>query len=312
MAVLLPLVAAACERSAPVPAPARIVIAHELWAGFFPLDAATLEQSPTLTLQTVVREDSDALFAEFAGGAYDGIAASLVDLLRVQQAVPSLLIIGCTDESAGSDAIVARANVSGIAQLRGRRVGVMRGSFAEMLVLRMLRSVGLTIRDVQLVDVDASDVPRALRDGMVDAAETWEPYLAELGPPQFRTLYSTRETPGLVVQCIALRQQVVREQPAAVRELVARVVAVGTAMVPEPDSLRSRAARALTRDVASMPPVRGIRWLSLEENRRLLGSNAPPRLAEIAVEHVRFLAESGLLRSPPDVAGMVTPAFLPP
>lgn len=312
IATLATVSVAASACSAPPPAAVQVVIAHELWAGFYPIDAATLEQSSTLTLQTVVREDSHGLFADFAGGAYSGVAASLVDLLRLKQVVPGLVIVGCTDESAGADAVVAAPSVPTIAALRGRRIGVMRGTFSEMVVRRMLLSEGLSIRDVQLVDVDAPSAPRALREGKVDAVATWEPYLSEVGPPEFRRLFSTAESPGLVLQCLALRQELVREHPAAVREMVARIVSAGTAGVPTPDSLRYRAARALGRDLVTMPAVQGLRWLSLEENRRLLGASGPAQLEQMAAEHVRFLAESGILRSPPDIATMVTPAFLPP
>ncbi|AMW04649.1 hypothetical protein GEMMAAP_06920 [Gemmatimonas phototrophica] len=286
-------------------------MAHELWGGFYPLDIATLEQSSTLELAVVVEEDSDLLFARFAAGAHDAIAASLVDLLRLQQSVQSLRIVGCTDESRGADAVVARSTVGSISELRGRRIGVRPGTFSELLVSRMLATANLSTSDVQLVSVAARNVPEALRNGTVDAAETWEPYLSSVRDPAFRSLFSTAETPGLVIQCVAVRDQVLRTKPGAVREMIARVIAVGTSVMQTPDSVVPRAARALKRDVLSMPPVRGFRWLSLEDNRQLLGANGQPRLLQAATEHVRFLADIGVLRAPLDLPSLITAEFLP-
>lgn len=295
-------------RAAP---PVRIELVHELWAGYYPLDIAALKSSPTLALSVVVEEDSNLLFARFAAGAHDVIAASLVDLLRLQQSVRSLRIVGCTDESSGADAVVARSTIRTIPELRGRRIGVRPGTFSELLVSRMLATAGLTTRDVNLVNVAARDVPRALADGTVDAAETWEPYLSLLAAPAYRELYSTRETPGLVVQCVAARDQFLRAHPQAVREMFAQVIAVGSDAMGTPDSIIPRAARALRRNPAELPPIRGFRWLSLEENRRLLGARGEPSLAHVAREHIRFLAENGILRTPIDLNTFITAEFLP-
>lgn len=294
-----------------VAAPVRIEIAHELWAGFYPLDVASLTPSPTLELATVVEEDSDLLFARFAAGAHDAIAASLVDLLRLQQSVHAMRIVGCTDESSGADAVVARSATTGIADLKGKRIGVKPGTFSELLVSRMLSTAGLNTSDVTLVDVAARDVPHALAAGTIDAGETWEPYLSSLDTPAYRRLYSTSETPGLVIQCLAVREPLLRKHPAAVRELFQRVVDQGTAMMATPDSIVPRAARALKRDPATLPPVRGFRWLSLEDNRRLLGVGSEPSLLTSAAVHVKFLSDNGVLRAPTDLSALFTAEFLP-
>ncbi len=301
--------AVACTPDAP--APVRIEIAHELWGGFYPLDIASLTPSPTLKLVTVVEEDSDLLFARFAAGAHDAIAASLVDLLRLQQSVHAMRIVGCTDESLGADAVVARGDIPSVADLKGKRIGVKPGTFAELLVSRMLATAGLTTSEVTLVDVAARDVPRALTAGTIDAGETWEPYLSRLEAPAFRQLYSTRETPGLVIQCLAVRESMLRSHPAAVRELFQRVVDQGTAIMATPDSIIPRAARALQRDPATLPPIRGFRWLSLDDNRRLLGVSGEPALLTSAAVHVKFLSDNGVLRAPTDLSSLFTPAFLP-
>lgn len=314
LAAAMMLAATACQR-APVPAP-PIELAHEVWAGFFALDVATLDTSrlPVLSppVRIIARDDSEALFADFAGGRYDGIAASLVDLLRLQQVVGGLRLIACTDESIGADEIVARTDVRDIAALRGKRIGVTLGGFGEMLVSHMLGTVGLTVDDVRISKVDANRAPAMLRSDSVDAIHTWEPYARDVRGPDFRVLYSTREAPGLVIQCLVVRDRVLRDHPDAVRALLQRTLAIAPQLNERPDSVRALAAQALGREVASLPSVTGVRWLTVDDNRRLLGVGQAAALPLLAAEHVRFLAGIGTLRTPPNVPAFIAHDFLPP
>jgi hypothetical protein len=93
--------------------------------------------------------------------------------------------------------------------------------------------------------------------------------------------------------------------------MIARVIGVGTSVMQTPDSVMPRAARALKLEVKAMPTVRGFRWLSLEDNRALLGAQGEARLLRSANEHVRFLADNGTLRAPLDLQFMITAEFLP-
>lgn len=300
-----------CAPSAPAPrAPLRI--AHELWAGYYPLDAIAGDSASAVQVEARVVEPSDRLFAEFAAGTYDGIAASIVDLLRLQQTAPDLRIVGCTDESAGADAIVARGAVQSAASLAGKRVGVSLGTFSEMLLEEMLRRAGLARSDVTLVDADAASVPAHLRAGHIDAGETWEPYLSQLPADSFPVLFSTRDTPGLVLQCLAFHERVIRADPARIRELINAIVQQGDLLVRSPELLRERAARALNRPVDDMPVIRGVRWLSLAENRRLLGTRERAgELLTMTEPHLRFLAATGALRTRPDLSTIVRSDLLP-
>lgn len=79
--------------------------------------------------------------------------------------------------------IVARrsAGISKLADLRGKRVGTQLESSGEFFLDAMLRTVGMTVRDVTLVpfmahtDAPISQLPEQLRNGKIDAVALWEP-----------------------------------------------------------------------------------------------------------------------------------------
>lgn len=60
--------------------------------------------------------------------------------------------------------------------LIGRKVGVTRGSTGHFYLSRFLNYHGLNLSDVKEIDINASELPQALADGLVDAISTWEPH----------------------------------------------------------------------------------------------------------------------------------------
>src|SRR4051794_22178404 len=62
------------------------------------------------------------------------------------------------------------AGIAGVADLKGRRVAVARGTINQLSMARILADSGLTERDLQLFDLKAPDQVAALSSGDVDAA----------------------------------------------------------------------------------------------------------------------------------------------
>jgi NitT/TauT family transport system substrate-binding protein len=79
--------------------------------------------------------------------------------------------------------IVARrsAGIARLADLRGKRIGTQLESSAEFFLDAMLRTAGLTAKDVTRVpfmahtEAPISLLPEALRNGAIDAVALWEP-----------------------------------------------------------------------------------------------------------------------------------------
>lgn len=68
-------------------------------------------------------------------------------------------------------AVPVDSPIHNLAQLRGRRVGLFRGTAAELSFIEALRSAGLTLADVRLVNLDFVAASAALAAGQLDA--TW-------------------------------------------------------------------------------------------------------------------------------------------
>ncbi len=74
--------------------------------------------------------------------------------------------------------IAARNDITAVADLKGKTIGLPRGTGAEGYVLGLLSQAGLTEDDVELVNVKPPELPTALLNGDVDAISVWEPWLS--------------------------------------------------------------------------------------------------------------------------------------
>ncbi len=76
------------------------------------------------------------------------------------------------------DYIIARKDrgISSLSDLKGKKIGIKRGSSAEYYLGRTLVFNGLSSEDVELIAIHPPDMPEAIMQGEVDATITWHPH----------------------------------------------------------------------------------------------------------------------------------------
>lgn len=86
------------------------------------------------------------------------------------------------DVAGDNEALVARngSGVTGIASLKGKKVGTPFASTAHYSLLAALNQAGLKESDLTIVDLEPQDIQAAWARGDLDAAYTWLPSLDEL------------------------------------------------------------------------------------------------------------------------------------
>lgn len=137
-------------------------------------------------------------------GEYDIVGFSSTSGFIANQNGADLFIIGNT--SVGGVSLVAKPGITKITELKGKRVGSMRGSGSEMTFLMSLSKNGLTYEgdnpDVILVNMPVTVMGQAMIQGEVDAVvHTYPEMLEEINRGkgvaietynnQYRPLYAT-------------------------------------------------------------------------------------------------------------------------
>ncbi|QIG94933.1 MULTISPECIES: sulfonate ABC transporter substrate-binding protein [unclassified Bradyrhizobium] len=84
--------------------------------------------------------------------------------------------------------------ITGIADLKGKRVGFTKGSSAHNVVIQTLEKAGLTYGDITPVYLTPPDAGPAFANGGIDAWAIWDPYFAIAETKQHgRILVKTRD-----------------------------------------------------------------------------------------------------------------------
>ncbi|MBD2611186.1 MAG: ABC transporter substrate-binding protein [Nostoc sp. ZfuVER08] len=118
--------------------------------------------------------------ANFTAGKYDGISLSLGSLIVLSATNPDIQSVIVIDESTGADVVVAQSQIKTVADLKGKKLGANLGGFSEVFVTEMLKNANLTSEDVNLVKLEALEIPQHLKNNLIQAGHTWQPYLSEV------------------------------------------------------------------------------------------------------------------------------------
>jgi NitT/TauT family transport system substrate-binding protein len=70
--------------------------------------------------------------------------------------------------------------IRNISDLRGKRIGLPRGTILEFFLGRLLELNGLSFRDVTLVEVNTTHAPDAIANGEVDALMYFQPHITRI------------------------------------------------------------------------------------------------------------------------------------
>lgn len=95
---------------------------------------------------------------------------------------------------------VVSRDYSRLEELRGKTVGYSVGSSSHLVLLRGLEAAKMTEKDVELVNLDPTQMPDALDDGRVAAYSAWEPTpsISLARNPRNRAIYRGMSTDWLV------------------------------------------------------------------------------------------------------------------
>jgi sulfonate transport system substrate-binding protein len=91
-------------------------------------------------------------------------------------------IIGLTSSGPKSLAVIipAKSAIRSPKDLKGKKVAVVKGSYAHHLLVLVLQKGGLTTNDIELINLSQADIATAIVNCNIDAAAVWEPLITKL------------------------------------------------------------------------------------------------------------------------------------
>lgn len=164
-----------------------------------------------VNVEPVYYENFPQIFTDLPEHKIDGGLLAIGDALVASQTV-DLKVVGAYDDG-GNNTVVALPEITSVADLKGKNIGVPLGTSYELFVVHMLESAGLTQSDVQLVNTDPTEVSTNLTNSGIVAGYVWSPDMA----PGSHVIFQKSDAPGLFPDVIVFRAEVVKERPEDIR-----------------------------------------------------------------------------------------------
>jgi NitT/TauT family transport system substrate-binding protein len=300
----------------PQPEPGVFRMGSSGWLGYGPWNVAQerrffRRERVRVALRTFVTDQSrDSALAEGRLDAANVATHTALDLIAKGVPIKAVLLLV---ESREADAILGGPRVRSVQDLRGRRVAFEPGATSEILLRHALNGAGMSFQDIRPVRIAAARAGQALASGRVDAAVTYEPYVAATfrRSPQLRLIYSAGADPGLISDVLVVRESVIRRRPGQVAALIRAW----------DDALRfykthtKRAQAIITRALGARPGAlgtafAGVKLYTVDDNLRALSSQGAYLMS--TVSDIKAAAvDAGLVDAHARTAGLFTTRFLP-
>lgn len=196
-------------------------------------------------------------WTEFPGGPQllEGLNVGSIDFgvtgetppVFAQAAGADLLYVASEPPAPTSEALLVPKDspIKSVADLKGKKVVLNKGSNVHYLLVRALEEAGLRYSDIQTVFLPPADARAAFERGAVDAWVIWDPYQAAAEQQlHARTL---RDGKGIVDnnQFYLATKPYAQQHPKVIQTLVEEVRAVGEWSKANPDDVTKQVAPLL-------------------------------------------------------------------
>lgn len=199
-------------------------LAHSTWVGYGPFYIAQEKgffAEEGVEIELTIMESTPLKMGAFMAGQVDIVASTADEFPTYMRAGKPLKYILAVDNSNGGDGVVANKDIASIADLKGRSVAFEEGSVSQFFINALLRREGLSQSDIEMINMTATDAGLAFTAGRVDAAVTWEPHLSQgAATDHGKILVNSAETPGLIVDVVAVLDSTAAEHTAELQGFV--------------------------------------------------------------------------------------------
>ncbi|MEL6435713.1 MAG: putative urea ABC transporter substrate-binding protein [Pseudomonadota bacterium] len=151
---------------------------------------------------------------QYTAGQYDGCSMTNMDALSIPAGGgvdTTALIVG--DFSNGNDGIVLKDGDS-VEALKGQNVNLVELSVSHYLLARALDGVGMSERDLTVVNTSDADMIAAYATDDVTSVVTWNPLLSEIeATPGSTKVFDSSNIPGEIIDIMMVNTETLAANP---------------------------------------------------------------------------------------------------
>ncbi len=158
---------------------------------------------------------------QYTAGEFDACTMTNMDALTIPAAGgvdSTALVVG--DFSNGNDGVVLKGK-SALADIKGQKVNLVELSVSHYLLARGLESVGLSEKDLTVVNTSDADMVAVYGTDDVTAVATWNPLLSEIASmPNSSKVFDSSMIPGEIIDLLVINTETLKANPNLGKALV--------------------------------------------------------------------------------------------
>ena len=151
---------------------------------------------------------------QYTAGKFDGCTMTNMDALTIPAASgvdSTALIVG--DFSNGNDGVVLKGKKD-LKDIKGQKVNLVELSVSHYLLARGLSTVGLSEKDLSVVNTSDADMVAAYSTKDVTSVVTWNPLLSEItSMPNSHKVFDSSQIPGEIIDLMVVNSKTLAENP---------------------------------------------------------------------------------------------------
>ncbi len=215
--------------TAPISATAATPIKLSLttWIGYSPFYvAAGMDMYKKHGLQVTLKTFSDPamLPSSVTSKAVDGSLMTYDQLIGAVAQGQKLKVVMPIDYSNGGDAVLADKSITKITDLKGKKVAYSPLSPSDFLISYALKVNGMSVKDINPINMAPEAIPSALASKAVPAGVTYEPNVSQIlamdGGSKFKTIYTSKEAPGLIADVMVFDEAYIKKNRKPIAALI--------------------------------------------------------------------------------------------
>ena len=300
---------AACGSGTPAAEP--IKLGYNLWvgdAGVFVADKKKLFSEAGVDVEMVRFANPIESVQALISGKVDVAKGTLADAAMLQNSQAQddpIKVFAVTDLSSGADGIVASPGITSVKDLKGKDVAVTVGAVNHVLLNHALTKAGMTSGDVNIIDTSPEQAGSDLIAGKVDAAVSWEPFLAEAIAKGNKLIYSSTDAPELIADVLVTRESTLKNRKEGLLNLV-RGISDGVGYLAENKADGTEiVAQALGTTAANVSDMlNGVTLITFDESKRLMTTDIDQFTS--AIDQINDVGvQFGLMEKPADANSLL-------
>jgi NitT/TauT family transport system substrate-binding protein len=293
-----------------------IKLGFSAWPGWFPWQVAEEQgifEKAGVNVELVWFEGYLDSINALAAGQLDANSQTLNDTLASVAAGSDQRIVLVNDNSTGNDQIIVREGISSVADLKGKKIGIEAGVVDHFLLALGLKKAGLSLSDVEIVNLETGAAAASFAAGQLDAVGAFAPFTTQaLKRSGSKVLFTSEDFPGSIPDHLVVSGDLVEKRPGDVQKLInAWFMTLDYIKANQSTSLDIMAKRAGVSVDEYKEYDAGTTLFTLEQNAKAFSAGSDMTYLSFAAEEIsKFLLDNEFVEEKIDYAKVFEPRFV--